>query len=141
MWCGVVWCGVAWYVYFRWTVGLFGEGNSLASNEAIGSSVSIFYPCNTGRGCCCTTVSVAAAQTAFIPSLQPQVSSGAGLHQAAVHMERRRGGQGTLSQSPRTKFIRTHPLLPWRLQAHRACLIVPEFTQASSTIRQDEFLS
>lgn len=51
--------------------------------------------------------------------------------------------RGALSQSPRTQFIRTHPPLPWKLQAHRAWLIVlvPEFTQASSTIRQDEFLS
>ena len=53
----------------------------------------------------------------------------------------REEGGGPLSQSPRMQFIRTHPLLPWRSPAHRAKLIVPGFTQALSTIRQDEFSS
>lgn len=84
-------------------------------------------------------VLVASAEAASTPFPQPQAPSGGGLRQAAiVYME---GQAGPPSQSPKMQFIRTHPPLPWKLQAPRTWGIVPEFTQALSTIRQDEFLS
>lgn len=122
---------------------LWRKGNPLISNEAVESSLSVFYPRSTGRnsglhrrglgGCCRGCFHhLSPAQDLYSPCQATGI--------VAIHTEEW-GGGGPVSQSPRTQFIRTHPLLPWRFPAHRAWLIVPKFTQASSTIRQDEFSS
>ena len=83
---------------------------------------------------------VAAAEAVSVPLPSPGPLPSLPSNRGSSNPYRGVGG-GPLSQSPRTQFIRTHPLLPWRFPAHRAWLIVPKFTQASSTIRQDEFSS
>lgn len=122
---------------------LLRKGNAMANNEAVGSLWVFFIPTVLGGIADYTTGAwVAAAEAASIPSPQPRSSLEGPLPSSRDSSNPHRGvGGGPRSHSPRMQFIRTHPLLPWRLWAHRAWLIVPEFTQASSTIRQDEFSS
>lgn len=123
---------------------LWRKGNSLTCNEAEIEIISVFYPLRHSVGVDCGSPAPGGGgllrlPASPLPSPRPRVEGGP--QSSSTNSLCGGTGKGPPSPSPRMQFIRTPPSLPWKLRAHRGWVRVPEFTQASSTISQDEFLS